>query len=109
MLFMVCTLHVLVITDGGSLYLVNCSLDLDLCDKHHITGFPTLVVFRGFGWLEGSGCIRNYMEAIRLDYHGILLVGFNTVSHMLIFLCFHFFLLLHSEYIADMYLLYTSM
>ncbi|XP_041357525.1 uncharacterized protein LOC121374493 [Gigantopelta aegis] len=76
--------------DGGSLYMANCSSDSRLCEEHNITGFPTVVVFRGLGWLDRDRCVsdtsrRQNSGYVRLDYHGVIQVKpimewFSTVS-----------------------------
>ena len=49
--------------------------------QHNITGFPTLVAFRGLGWLEASDCMprsaRLSGSHVRNDYHGPI-----TVRHV---------------------------
>ncbi|XP_046571813.1 uncharacterized protein LOC124279975, partial [Haliotis rubra] len=65
--------------DGGSLYLANCTRDRQLCVDHGVTGFPTILAFRGFGWLGDGLCVssqaeREIAESIRMDYHGVILV-----------------------------------
>lgn len=62
---------------GGSVYLVNCTEEVDLCKEHDIRGYPTVTAFRGLGWLESSTCIsedsqRLYKSYTRMDYHGVL-------------------------------------
>ena len=66
--------------DGGSLYLANCTSDPSLCTSHNVTGFPTLIAFRGLGWLETSECmpqgvsIGHSNKYVRMDYHGVITV-----------------------------------
>ncbi|XP_048255603.1 uncharacterized protein LOC124111597 [Haliotis rufescens] len=65
--------------DGGSFYLANCTQDRQLCVDHGVTGFPTIMAFRGFGWLGHGLCVspqaeREIAESIRMDYHGVILV-----------------------------------
>ncbi|XP_076093049.1 uncharacterized protein LOC143064244 isoform X1 [Mytilus galloprovincialis] len=62
---------------GGSIYLVNCTEEVELCKEHDIRGFPTVTAFRGLGWLDSSTCIsdesqRLYKSYRRMDYHGVL-------------------------------------
>ncbi|OWF48857.1 uncharacterized protein LOC110452507 [Mizuhopecten yessoensis] len=66
--------------EGGSMYLVNCSVDHALCKNLDIRGYPTVTAFRGLGWLHSSRCIGDEAEKlaqhnnyVRLDYHGVLL------------------------------------
>ncbi|XP_013408970.1 uncharacterized protein LOC106172706 [Lingula anatina] len=75
--------------DGGSAYLANCTSDPSICEQHEITGFPTLVAFRGIGWLAQDQCVSHKSskraQHVRMDYHGVLLVPsvmewFSSVS-----------------------------
>ncbi|XP_064605774.1 uncharacterized protein LOC135470669 [Liolophura sinensis] len=63
--------------DGGSVYLVNCTADRELCKDHGVTGFPTLSAYRGLGWLGAGQCVGDQglsrEKYVRLDYHGVLL------------------------------------
>ncbi|XP_033737030.1 uncharacterized protein LOC117325157 isoform X2 [Pecten maximus] len=65
--------------EGGSMYLVNCSVDHFLCKNLDIRGYPTVTAFRGLGWLHSSRCLgddklTHYSDNyVRLDYHGVLL------------------------------------
>ena len=64
-------------TDGGSLYVVNCTKDHALCKKLDIKGFPTITAFRGLGWLTSGQCVtpvsqQMYTNYIRSDYHGVM-------------------------------------
>ena len=64
--------------EGGSVYLMNCTSDPVNCDRHNVSGFPTLVVFRGLGWLYGDQCVTPEMPTreryVQLNYHGALVV-----------------------------------
>lgn len=72
----------LIITDGGSLYLANCTSDPSLCAQHNVTGFPTLIAYRGLGWLESSHCMPRSAPRtnsfVRIDYHGVITVSTDT-------------------------------
>lgn len=64
--------------EGGSMYLVNCTVDHFLCKHHDIRGYPTVTAFRGLGWLHSSRCLGDmklseHTNYVRLDYHGVLL------------------------------------
>ena len=67
-------------SDGGAVYLVNCSLESDLCQENKVTGFPTLVVYRGLGWMEADRCTKLdpklQPQHVEIEYHGVLLVTF---------------------------------
>ena len=67
------------VADGGSLYLANCTSDAILCTKHNVTGFPTLIAYRGLGWMESSDCMprsaRLSANYVRMDYHGPISVS----------------------------------
>ena len=70
-------------TAGGATYFVNCTSDPAVCRENNVTGFPTLSVFRGFGWLGSEQCVKAQRDALspaytRIDYHGVLLVSIRT-------------------------------
>ena len=74
--------------DGGALYLANCTRDPHLCRQHDVTGFPTLIAFRGLGWSEGSRCVTSELsdslpalgKHVRIDYHGVITVSKRVSS-----------------------------
>ena len=45
------------VSEGASVFLVNCTADQLLCKHHNIRGFPTISVFRGMGWLGTHHCV----------------------------------------------------
>lgn len=63
--------------EGGSLYLVNCTTERELCTAHNIRGYPYITAFRGQGWLGHSHCVSQNSEHLpytRTDYHGVIQV-----------------------------------
>ena len=76
------------ITVGASVYLVNCSQDEAVCKQQGITGYPSLVAYRSLLWLDGEQCLSEETSKseryVRLDYHGVLMVGY-----VLIHVCMH--------------------
>jgi hypothetical protein len=70
-------------TDGGSLYLVNCTTERELCGVHNIRGYPYITAFRGQGWLGASRCVSDDSQRLpytRMDYHGVIQVTINNTS-----------------------------
>lgn len=63
--------------EGGSLYLVNCTTERELCTAHKIRGYPYITAFRGQGWLGHSHCVSQNSEHLpytRTNYHGVIQV-----------------------------------
>lgn len=63
--------------EGGSLYLVNCTTERELCTAHNIRGYPYITAFRGQGWLGHSHCVSQNSEHLpytSTDYHGVIQV-----------------------------------
>ncbi|XP_048760090.2 uncharacterized protein LOC125669548 [Ostrea edulis] len=61
--------------DGGSLYLVNCTTERELCGVHNIRGYPYITAFRGQGWLGYSHCVspgNQHLPYTRMDFHGVI-------------------------------------
>ncbi|KAL3868487.1 hypothetical protein ACJMK2_041288, partial [Sinanodonta woodiana] len=63
--------------DGGTMYMVNCTTEEALCQKHNIRGFPTIVAFRGLGWMQSRACLtdrsqKKFRNFVRQDYHGVI-------------------------------------
>lgn len=61
--------------EGGSLYLVNCTTERELCTAHNIRGYPYITAFRGQGWLGHSHCVSQNSEHLpytRTNYHGVI-------------------------------------
>ncbi|XP_062566447.1 uncharacterized protein LOC134228769 [Saccostrea cucullata] len=61
--------------EGGSLYLVNCTTEPELCVTHNIRGYPYITAFRGQGWLGTSQCVSPdtpHLPYSRVDYHGVI-------------------------------------
>lgn len=59
--------------------MANCTSDPQLCIDNKVTGFPTLIAFRGLGWLETmEKCTRKKIQElakpVEIEYHGVLLV-----------------------------------
>ncbi len=67
------------ISEGASMYLVNCTSDPDICHEQGVTGFPTLHAFRSFSWMDHSDCFTKHtlqnVKYIRREYHGVIRVG----------------------------------
>ncbi|CAH1779960.1 unnamed protein product [Owenia fusiformis] len=70
--------HALQYIEGASALLANCTSDPLLCKQNDITGFPSVSIFRGLGWLTTDGCISgetaSKLSPVRLDYHGVIRV-----------------------------------
>lgn len=48
------------------------------CQRHGISGFPSLSAFRSFGWFQAEECLSKLATDspyVRLDYHGAMEVG----------------------------------
>lgn len=70
-------LILVVCSEGGSLYLVNCTTERELCATHNIRGYPYITAFRGQGWLGFSHCVSPnsaHLPYTRTDYHGVIQV-----------------------------------
>ena len=86
--------NVIYLSEGGAMYLVNCTAEQELCAMHDIKGFPIITTFRGLGWMGTSNCMsqkaqEKFKNYVRLDYHGVILVrdvyfllGFFFRQHM---------------------------
>ena len=67
--------------------LVNCSQMRQPCEKHHVTGFPTVLAFRSHS-SASSSCPQfcagqgDCDLPVRQDYHGVLTVGFCTSAFL---------------------------
>ncbi|XP_052778130.1 uncharacterized protein LOC128215488 [Mya arenaria] len=63
--------------DGGAMYYVNCTAEPILCRNQKIRGFPTIVAYRGLGWLRPGDCLTKtaaarFGSSVRIDYHGVI-------------------------------------
>ncbi|XP_053394052.1 uncharacterized protein LOC123525859 [Mercenaria mercenaria] len=63
--------------DGGSMYYVNCTAEPLLCRSHNVRGFPTVVAYRGLGWMDTTKCLtknsqKMFKKYVRMDYHGVI-------------------------------------
>ncbi|EDV22509.1 uncharacterized protein TRIADDRAFT_58806 [Trichoplax adhaerens] len=59
--------------DHASIYIINCDHDPLSCQRHGVSGFPSLSAFRSFGWFRAEECLSKAATDspyIRLDYHG---------------------------------------
>ena len=68
--------------DHTSVYIINCDDDPLSCQRHGISGFPSLSAFRSFGWFQAEECLSKLATEspyIRLDYHGAIEVN-NSYS-----------------------------
>lgn len=77
------TLWELLFIEGGSLYLVNCTTERELCAAHNIRGYPYITAFRGQGWLGHSHCVSpnsDHLPYTRTNYHGVIQVTLESVK-----------------------------
>ncbi|XP_071953771.1 uncharacterized protein [Antedon mediterranea] len=59
--------------EGASVYMMNCSEDVKLCDRLKIRGFPTVSAFRSIKENAVENCLsKNRDNLVRVDYHGYI-------------------------------------
>lgn len=58
--------------DGVSVYLMNCTHSPIKCKEYHVTGYPTLLLFRTIQSEKRQRCLRSELliEPTWVDYHG---------------------------------------
>ena len=51
---------------------MNCSTSHKICEKYHVTGYPTILLFRSIQMENGERCIPPEMsiQPSWIDYHG---------------------------------------
>ena len=57
----------------------DCTEERDFCKEQGVTGFPTLVLYRGYGYNSNiKTCIQEghvLSPYVQMVYHGVLLVS----------------------------------
>lgn len=64
---------------------MDCTSNYKVCKQQSISGFPTLVAYRGISWLHHAKCLSTKtarkLKYARHDYHGLIMVGTILDSH----------------------------
>ena len=57
---------------GVSIYLMNCSVSKLKCEKYHVTGYPTIIMFQMQSSYQFQKCLPHQLltKPVQINYHG---------------------------------------